>query len=151
LVAFCNYGPSCCNENRHSWIQGSVLTWAENFSILVQGVWLWAADCGWSSEVRVCDWLGIQLCGQCCFVMQHNYHLLSCRDLLMKIQPKDLDFATTATPDQMKEMFTTEGIRMINTKGEKHGTVTARINDKENFEVCSLLYGKTTLFRIGFW
>lgn len=60
------------------------------------------------------------------------------RDLLMKIQPKDLDFATTATPDQMKEMFTTEGIRMINTKGEKHGTVTARINDKENFEVTTL-------------
>ena len=53
----------------------------------------------------------------------------------MKIEPKDLDFATTATPDQMKEMFTTEGIRMINTKGEKHGTITARINDKENFEV----------------
>ena len=69
----------------------------------------------------------------------------------MKIQPKDLDFATTATPDQMKEMFTTEGIRMINTKGEKHGTVTARINDKENFEVCSLLYGKARLFGIGFW
>jgi tRNA nucleotidyltransferase (CCA-adding enzyme) len=60
------------------------------------------------------------------------------RDLLMKIQPKDLDFATTATPDQMKGMFTTEGIRMINTKGEKHGTVTARINDKENFEVTTL-------------
>lgn len=68
----------------------------------------------------------------------------------MKIQPKDLDFATTATPDQMKEMFTTEGIRMINTKGEKHGTVTARINDKENFEVYSLLNGTATLFGIGF-
>jgi hypothetical protein len=60
----------------------------------------------------------------------------------MKIQPKDLDFATTATPDEMKAMFTMEGIRMINTKGEKHGTVTARINDAENFEVCLLLYGK---------
>ncbi|PNF36518.1 CCA tRNA nucleotidyltransferase 1, mitochondrial [Cryptotermes secundus] len=60
------------------------------------------------------------------------------RDLLMKIQPKDLDFATTATPDQMKEMFSAEGIRMINTKGEKHGTVTPRINDKENFEVTTL-------------
>ena len=69
----------------------------------------------------------------------------------MKIQPKDLDFATTATPDQMKEMFTTEGTCMINTKGEKHGTVTARINDKENFEVCSLLYGKVRLFGMGFW
>lgn len=53
-------------------------------------------------------------------------------------QPQDLDFATTATPDEMKEMFTAEGIRMINTKGEKHGTITARINDKENFEVSHL-------------
>ncbi|XP_069681906.1 CCA tRNA nucleotidyltransferase 1, mitochondrial isoform X2 [Periplaneta americana] len=60
------------------------------------------------------------------------------RDLLMKIQPKDLDFATTATPDQMKEMFNAESIRMINTKGEKHGTITPRINDKENFEVTTL-------------
>ncbi|XP_047114688.1 CCA tRNA nucleotidyltransferase 1, mitochondrial [Schistocerca piceifrons] len=60
------------------------------------------------------------------------------RDLLMKINPKDLDFATTATPDQMKEMFETEGVRMINMKGEKHGTVTPRINDKENFEVTTL-------------
>lgn len=60
------------------------------------------------------------------------------RDLLMKIQPKDLDFATTATPDQMKEMFNAEGIRMINNKGERHGTITPRINDKENFEVTTL-------------
>ncbi|KAF2895811.1 hypothetical protein ILUMI_10377 [Ignelater luminosus] len=60
------------------------------------------------------------------------------RDLLMGKKPKDLDFATTATPDQMKEMFTTENIRMINTKGEKHGTITPRINDKENFEVTTL-------------
>lgn len=60
------------------------------------------------------------------------------RDILMKITPKDLDFATTATPDQMKEMFTQEEIRMINDKGEKHGTITARINDKENFEVTTL-------------
>ena len=35
----------------------------------------------------------------------------------------------------MKEMFTEENIRMINNQGEKHGTITARINDKENFEV----------------
>ncbi|XP_021936228.1 CCA tRNA nucleotidyltransferase 1, mitochondrial isoform X2 [Zootermopsis nevadensis] len=60
------------------------------------------------------------------------------RDLLTKIQPKDLDFATTATPDQMKEMFSAEGVRTINTKGEKHGTVTPRINEKENFEVTTL-------------
>jgi tRNA nucleotidyltransferase/poly(A) polymerase len=53
----------------------------------------------------------------------------------MGITPHDLDFATTATPDQMKQMFEKEEIRMINAKGEKHGTITARINDKENFEV----------------
>lgn len=60
------------------------------------------------------------------------------RDLLMDIQPHDLDFATTATPDQMKEIFTAENIRMINLTGEKHGTITARINDKENFEITTL-------------
>ncbi|XP_022217856.2 CCA tRNA nucleotidyltransferase 1, mitochondrial [Drosophila obscura] len=60
------------------------------------------------------------------------------RDILMGIKPKDIDFATTATPDQMKEMFTKENVRMINAKGEKHGTITPRINGKENFEVTTL-------------
>lgn len=52
------------------------------------------------------------------------------RDLLVGKVPHDIDFATTATPTQMKEMFEKENIRMINNKGEKHGTITARINDK---------------------
>ena len=52
------------------------------------------------------------------------------RDLLMGKEPHDLDFATTARPDEMKGFFEKEGIRMINTKGEKHGTITCRINDK---------------------
>lgn len=60
------------------------------------------------------------------------------RDILMGIHPKDLDFATTATPTQMKDMFTKEEIRTINTNGERHGTVTSRINDKANFEVTTL-------------
>ncbi|XP_074032127.1 CCA tRNA nucleotidyltransferase 1, mitochondrial [Leptinotarsa decemlineata] len=60
------------------------------------------------------------------------------RDLLMGMKPKDLDFATTATPSQMKEMFTAENVRLINMNGEKHGTITPRINDKENFEVTTL-------------
>lgn len=60
------------------------------------------------------------------------------RDLLMGENPKDLDFASTATPPQMKEMFIAENIRMINANGERHGTITARINDKENFEVTTL-------------
>lgn len=56
----------------------------------------------------------------------------------MGICPTDVDFATTATPEQMKAMFEAEEIRMLNTKGEKHGTITVRINDKENFEVTTL-------------
>lgn len=60
------------------------------------------------------------------------------RDLLMQKKPTDLDFATTATPTQMKSMFEAENIRMINMNGEKHGTITPRINNKENFECTTL-------------
>lgn len=60
------------------------------------------------------------------------------RDLLMGLQPKDLDFATTATPTQMKDMFAAEEVRLINMNGEKHGTITPRINDNQNFEVTTL-------------
>ncbi|KAM9758635.1 CCA tRNA nucleotidyltransferase 1, mitochondrial [Menidia menidia] len=59
------------------------------------------------------------------------------RDLLSGKRPEDVDFATTATPEQMKSMFQTAGIRMINNKGEKHGTITARLHN-ENFEVTTL-------------
>ncbi|XP_049589730.1 CCA tRNA nucleotidyltransferase 1, mitochondrial isoform X2 [Syngnathus scovelli] len=59
------------------------------------------------------------------------------RDLLSGKQPEDVDFATTATPDEMKRMFQDAGIRMINNKGEKHGTITARLHN-ENFEVTTL-------------
>lgn len=60
-----------------------------------------------------------------------------CRDLLVGIQPNDLDFATCATPQEMKDMFTKHNIRMINNNGEAHGTITARINES-NFEVTTL-------------
>ncbi len=56
----------------------------------------------------------------------------------MGIVPNDLDFATVATPEEMKTMFAQENIRIINTKGEKHGTITARINNVENFEITTL-------------
>lgn len=73
---------------------------------------------------------------------QHGYELRvaggAVRDLLMGKRPKDLDFATTATPDQMKQMFQQHGVRMINAKGEVHGTITARINNLENYEVTTL-------------
>lgn len=73
---------------------------------------------------------------------KYNYEIRiaggAVRDLLMGKAPKDLDFATVATPDQMREMFTKEEVRMINQRGESHGTITPRINDKENFEVTTL-------------
>ncbi|CAF4129985.1 unnamed protein product [Adineta steineri] len=60
------------------------------------------------------------------------------RDILMGIHPHDIDFATTATPEQVKRMLIDANIRLINSNGEKHGTITARIDDKENFEVTTL-------------
>ncbi|KAL7073177.1 hypothetical protein ACQ4LE_007532, partial [Meloidogyne hapla] len=60
------------------------------------------------------------------------------RDLLMGVRPADVDFATDATPTQMKEIFTQEQIRMLNKNGEEHGTITCRIDDKENFEITTL-------------
>lgn len=59
------------------------------------------------------------------------------RDLLSGRRPEDVDFATTATPEDMKRMFHSAGIRMINNKGEQHGTITARLHN-ENFEVTTL-------------
>ena len=58
----------------------------------------------------------------------------------MEKQPNDLDFATTAKPEQMKVMFSSvNNVQLINlTSGEKHGTITARINDKQNFEITTL-------------
>ncbi|CAK6958706.1 CCA tRNA nucleotidyltransferase 1%2C mitochondrial [Scomber scombrus] len=75
-------------------------------------------------------------------VFEKNQHELriaggAVRDLLSGKRPEDVDFATTATPEEMKRMFQTAGIRMINNKGEKHGTITARIHN-ENFEVTTL-------------
>uniref|UniRef100_A0A2C9JVM8 Poly A polymerase head domain-containing protein n=2 Tax=Biomphalaria glabrata TaxID=6526 RepID=A0A2C9JVM8_BIOGL len=73
---------------------------------------------------------------------KYNYELRiaggAVRDLLDGKVPVDLDFATTATPAEMKEMFTKENIRMLNMNGEAHGTITARVNDKENFEITTL-------------
>ncbi len=50
---------------------------------------------------------------------RHNYEIRiaggAVRDMLMGSQiPDDIDFATTATPTEMKKMFDDEGIRMIN-------------------------------------
>lgn len=63
------------------------------------------------------------------------------RDLLNGMKPQDVDFATTATPTEMKEMFQAAGVRMINNRGEKHGTITARVRrfcKSQAGKVCSL-------------
>ncbi|EPY84148.1 hypothetical protein CB1_000496005 [Camelus ferus] len=44
---------------------------------------------------------------------------------------------------QMKELFQAAGVRMINNKGEKHGTITARLHE-ENFEITTLRIDVTT-------
>ena len=73
---------------------------------------------------------------------RHNFELRiaggAVRDILMGRRPNDVDFATTATPTEMTAMFEAEGIRMIHDKGADHGTVTVRIDDKENFEITTL-------------
>ncbi|KAK6755021.1 hypothetical protein RB195_013784 [Necator americanus] len=73
---------------------------------------------------------------------ENNYDLRiaggAVRDLLMGIRPADVDFATTATPTQMKELFDKEQIRMLHKRGEEHGTITCRMDDKENFEITTL-------------
>ncbi|ETN84332.1 tRNA nucleotidyltransferase/poly(A) polymerase family protein [Necator americanus] len=75
---------------------------------------------------------------------ENNYDLRiaggAVRDLLMGIRPADVDFATTATPTQMKELFDKEQIRMLHKRGEEHGTITCRMDDKENFEITTLRY-----------
>ena len=43
------------------------------------------------------------------------------RDILCDKMPHDLDFATTALPEEMVALFETEQIRMLNTNGIKHG------------------------------
>ena len=54
------------------------------------------------------------------------------RDILMGVVPHDLDFATTKKPDDMKEIFTKAGVRVIDygSRATEHGTVVVRINDK---------------------
>lgn len=62
------------------------------------------------------------------------------RDLLSGKRPEDVDFATTATPEEMKDMFQSAGIRMINNKGETHGTITARVSKRlQRFLACQIL------------
>ncbi|XP_067941756.1 CCA tRNA nucleotidyltransferase 1, mitochondrial-like isoform X2 [Watersipora subatra] len=59
------------------------------------------------------------------------------RDILLGIVPHDIDFATTTHPERMVEIFTKEGVRMIEygARAIGHGTVSVRINDSVNYEI----------------
>ena len=59
------------------------------------------------------------------------------RDILLSRHlPKDIDLATTATPDEMIAVFRESEIRYIET-GLEHGTLTAHLNG-HNFEITTL-------------
>lgn len=52
----------------------------------------------------------------------------SVRDLVMGQEPKDYDFTTSLTPDEMKPRIKAAGRRVYNIgNGEKHGTVTFKV------------------------
>ena len=58
------------------------------------------------------------------------------RDLALGKDPKDIDLATDATPDEMESVFDSAGIKSVPT-GIEHGTITAVINDKP-YEITTL-------------
>jgi|13_taG_2_1085334.scaffolds.fasta_scaffold00034_8 tRNA nucleotidyltransferase (CCA-adding enzyme) len=64
------------------------------------------------------------------------------RDIALGKSPKDIDFATDATPDEMMAILDKAGIRHKPT-GLEHGTITA-ILDNEPFEITTLRADKET-------
>lgn len=58
------------------------------------------------------------------------------RDFLLRKKTNDIDVATTATPDQVKELFEKENCRVIPT-GLAHGTVTV-VKRKIHYEITTL-------------
>lgn len=62
------------------------------------------------------------------------------RDFLLGKEPKDVDFCTNATPDQMMELAKQNNVKVLPT-GLQHGTVTFMV-DGEGFEVTTLRVDK---------
>ena len=58
------------------------------------------------------------------------------RDILLGVEPKDVDFCTDATPDEMKDLAKAAGFSFVPT-GVQHGTATLVV-DGEPFEVTTL-------------
>lgn len=55
------------------------------------------------------------------------------RDLLLGTIPKDYDFTTQATPDQMQQIFSSKGLRFIEV-GKEFGTI-ALLLDSQTYEI----------------
>ena len=58
------------------------------------------------------------------------------RDMFMNQPPKDIDLSTTATPQEMVQLFTESDVKYIET-GLQHGTLTAHVNDVD-YEITTL-------------
>ncbi|KNC79615.1 hypothetical protein SARC_07995 [Sphaeroforma arctica JP610] len=65
------------------------------------------------------------------------------RDLFMGVTPKDVDLATTATPEEMVSVFTKYGYRYIPT-GLQHGTLTVHTKCMIDYEITTLRIDKVT-------
>ena len=64
------------------------------------------------------------------------------RDFLVGKHPKDIDFATSATPDEQIEMYETEGLSWIPT-GLDHGTITVKFGT-EFYEITTFRVDQET-------
>lgn len=64
--------------------------------------------------------------------------------MLINKRPSDLDFATTATPSQMIEMFHVESMRTSSTVGISHGTVVVQMSNQEKVQVTTLRIDENT-------
>jgi tRNA nucleotidyltransferase/poly(A) polymerase len=53
------------------------------------------------------------------------------------VEPNDIDLATTATTDEMIEMFTKENVIMLNKGAIKHGTIRVRSHN-QSFEISTM-------------
>jgi tRNA nucleotidyltransferase (CCA-adding enzyme) len=59
------------------------------------------------------------------------------RDMLMGIQPKDIDLCTDATPDEQIALYKAAGVRFAET-GLQHGTITVILPEGGVYEITSL-------------
>lgn len=65
------------------------------------------------------------------------------RDSLQGIEAKDFDLATTATPDQMADIFEANNLRYFDT-GIKHGTMTVLPTVQDKYEITTLRVDRET-------